>query len=77
MTNVEKVDGSTVSIQEAATVLGTTVPRVLMLMRSGALEGTCVDGVWQVSGASLGNCPASHIVPHVSGGCGGCHGCAS
>lgn len=77
MSDLKAVDGSTMSVHEAAVVLGTTVPRLLMMMRSGTLKGKCVDGVWQVNRASLGTCPAPHALPHVKGGCGGCHSCAS
>jgi hypothetical protein len=76
MTELKKTDVSIVSVRDAAEVLGTTVPRVLMLMRSGALEGKCIDGVWQVSGESLDRCPLD-TQPHVRSGCGACHGCGS
>jgi hypothetical protein len=76
MTDLAFPDASSISVDEAAILLGTTVPRVLLLMRSGALEGTCVDGVWHINTTSLGTCPSPQAMPHHKGGCGSCHGCA-
>ncbi len=41
------------SSAEAAEELKTTIPRVLMLLRENALEGTLLDGEWYVAKNSV------------------------
>lgn len=48
-----------VTAAQAAEMLGTTLPRVLMLLREHALEGMQVDGVWYVEKKSAA-CATAH-----------------
>ncbi|MBI1920940.1 MAG: hypothetical protein HYS23_07635 [Geobacter sp.] len=41
------------SVSDAASELGTTRLRLLMLLREGAVEGEQIDGEWYLSRASL------------------------
>jgi bacterioferritin-associated ferredoxin len=77
MTSTTAIESPVISLHEAAAALNTTVTRVLMMMKSGALEGECVDGAWEITRDSVRNCPAPQGLPHSKAGCGGCHGCGS
>jgi hypothetical protein len=78
MTSTSITESPVISIHEAAAALNTTVTRVLMMMKGGALAGECVDGAWEISRESVRNCPIPpQGVPHSKAGCGGCHGCGS
>lgn len=69
------------TLAEAAEHLGTTVTRVLMLIRKDDLKGTEINGEWFVEPNSL-NCCKAHVIDMKaakgcvsycsSGGC-GCH----
>ncbi len=48
-----------VTAAKAAEMLGTTLPRVLMLLREQALEGLQTDGVWYVAKDSVA-CVTAH-----------------
>ncbi len=55
------------TITEAAAALKTTIPKILMLLKNGALKGELVDGEWEidaVSSAPVHHCRAS---PHPRG----------
>ena len=58
-----------ISAAEAAAQLKTTLPRVLMLLKSGALSGCQVDGEWFVSLPSLACAQAHGTDQHVARGC--------
>lgn len=78
MTSTSTIESPVISLHEAAAVLNTTVTRVLMMMKSGALAGEYVDGAWEISRESVRNCPIpTQGVPHSKVGCGGCHSCGS
>jgi hypothetical protein len=62
------------TIENAATVLNTTVPKILMMIKNGALKGELVDGVWEIDVESICSCPSPQSVPHAKGNCGGCGG---
>lgn len=68
---------STLSLAEAATELKTTIPRLLILIRSGELEAHPVDGDWQISWASIRACSESGIPRLHGNGCGSCGGCGA
>lgn len=73
------IDGiSWLAINQAASTLNSTVPRLLMLIKDGTLTGQQIDGEWHVTSDSICNCgnrsPVPHVVKSCSGGCGGCGG---
>lgn len=69
-----------VSLTEAAALLETTEPRILMLLKSNQLLGCLEEGVWVVDRASLAICgtpkPSDFRKTGCCGGCGsgGCGG---
>ncbi len=68
-----------VSVDEAARMLETTGPRVLMMLKRGEIKGELEGETWQVHKASLELCgkphpPATAGRSGCGGGCGGCHG---
>jgi hypothetical protein len=75
-----EIDGTNyLTIAEAAEYLGTTVTKVLMLLRGSDLKGKEIDGEWFVEPESLACCKSHGIdmkaakscVSHCSsGGCG-------
>ncbi len=77
MTRASIVESPVISLHEAAAVLNTTMTRVLMMLKSGALEGGCVDGAWEINRESVRNCPVPQGLPHSKVNCGGCRGCGS
>lgn len=50
---ISNMNEERLSVSEAASELGTTRLRLLMLLREGAVEGEQVDGEWYLSRASL------------------------
>lgn len=68
-----------VSLAEAAALLKTTEPRILMMLKNNQLLGRQEEGDWCVDKASLGICgkpkPADFRKTGCGGGCGG--GCGS
>lgn len=68
-----------ITINEAATTLGSTIPRLLMLIKKGTLIGQQVEGEWYVTRDSIGTCTARDelspsAVKSCGSGCGGCGG---
>jgi hypothetical protein len=74
------IDGTSwIDINQAAETLGSTIPKLLILIKEGTLIGQQLDGEWYVTSDSICNCSNRGEVPHIvkscSGGCGG--GCGS
>ena len=73
-----KTGTSFVSLGEAARLLGTTEPRILMMIKHRELAGIIEDGAWRVDRASVSSCrapePAGIVTQRCGGGCGGCDG---
>lgn len=67
-----------VSLAEAAALLETTEPRILMMLKKNELIGRQEEGGWSVDKASLAICgkPKSSDFRKTGcgGGCGGCGG---
>ena len=62
------------TIETAASVLNTTIPKILMMIKSGTLKGELVDGVWEIDVESVSSCPSPQSVAHAKGGCSSCGG---
>lgn len=76
-----EIDGTNyLTISEAAEYLGTTVTKVLVLLRESALKGTAIEGEWFVEPDSAACCKSHGIDKKGAKGCvsycssGGC-GC--
>jgi len=68
---------SCMEIGQAARMLETTVPRMLMLLKQGKLAGELVDGEWYVESQALMAMTGTDILPVTSASCGhGCAGCS-
>lgn len=62
------------TIETAASVLNTTIPKILMMIKNGALKGELVDGIWEIDVESVSSCPSPQSVAHAKGGCSSCGG---
>ena len=67
-----------VSLAEAAVVLKTTEPRILMMLKQHQLLGRQDGSEWRIDKASLAVCgtlgPGGFTMAGCGGGCGGCGG---
>lgn len=63
------------TITEAAAALKTTIPKILMLLKNGALKGELVDGEWEIDAVSICTCPSLQSISTPRGGCHGCSSC--
>jgi len=72
------INGKTcIEIGQAARMLETTIPRLLMLLKQGKLAGELVDGEWYVESQTLMEMIGVDMPPVTSGSCGhGCAGCS-
>lgn len=72
------INGKTfVEIGQAAGLLGTTIPRVLMLLKQGKLVGEMLDGEWYLDSQQLALLQGAVLPPVAPAACGsGCAGCS-
>jgi len=72
------INGKTcIEIGQAARMLGTTIPCILMLLKQGKLAGELVNGEWYVDSQALMAMVGADMPPVISAPCGsGCAGCS-
>lgn len=63
-----------VSLAEAAALLETTAPRILMMLKNNQLIGRQEESGWSVDKASLAICGKPNASDFRKAGCGGCGG---